>query len=235
MLSGPRKTKFVAQDTSKPCISLTIGTRNYCIHLVFRVGVQIVWQINTFKKTIERCCRICEGEMEQQQEGYGSIISYTNRTHSRWCNHLSGFYITRSLGCWSSSSVWRNFCFKLFYLFIDRYQLNCFVSKIKFWFFSVECIVQSFYLFYALLIVYMFNSGVTRCVLCYLFILCLGVHVSGSICTHHEDHNCKWPCLSERCPKPVPAPMEWHQTIHNVWLFAAVVLLMMGANSTRNV
>jgi hypothetical protein len=28
--------------------------------------------------------------------------------------------------------------------------------------------------------------------------------------------------------------LQWNQTIQNLWLYAAVVLLMMGANSTRN-
>jgi hypothetical protein len=32
LLSGPHNTKSVAHDTSKKCISFTIGTRNNCIH-----------------------------------------------------------------------------------------------------------------------------------------------------------------------------------------------------------
>jgi hypothetical protein len=46
---------------------------------------------------------------------------------------------------------------------------------------------------------------------------------------------CNWPCLSE---KGVPNQylLQWNNTPNhtNIWLYAAVVLLMMGANSTRN-
>jgi hypothetical protein len=36
----------------------------------------------------------------------------------------------------------------------------------------------------------MFNSGSTRCTLYSLFLSSLALHVSGAICTHHQEHNC---------------------------------------------
>jgi hypothetical protein len=38
--------------------------------------------------------------------------------------------------------------------------------------------------------IYMFNSGRTRCTMYSLFISSLVLHVSGAICTHHQEQNC---------------------------------------------
>jgi hypothetical protein len=46
---------------------------------------------------------------------------------------------------------------------------------------------------------------------------------------------CNWPCLSVKVSQTGTCSNGiTHQTIQNLWLYAAVVLLMMGANSTRN-
>jgi hypothetical protein len=37
----------------------------------------------------------------------------------------------------------------------------------------------------------MFNSGPTRCALYSLFLSSLALHISGAICTHHQEHNCR--------------------------------------------
>jgi hypothetical protein len=41
------------------------------------------------------------------------------------------------------------------------------------------------------LVIYMFNSGPTRCTLYSLFLSSLALHVSGAIRTHHQEHNCR--------------------------------------------
>jgi hypothetical protein len=38
---------------------------------------------------------------------------------------------------------------------------------------------------------YMFNSGPTRCTLYTLLLSSLALHVSGAICNHHQEHNCR--------------------------------------------
>jgi hypothetical protein len=40
-------------------------------------------------------------------------------------------------------------------------------------------------------VIYMFNSGPTRCTLYCLSLSSLALHVSGGICTHHQEHNCR--------------------------------------------
>jgi hypothetical protein len=49
-----------------------------------------------------------------------------------------------------------------------------------------------FFMFVVLyiLVIYVFNSGSTRCTLYSLFLSSLALHVSGVICTHHQEHNC---------------------------------------------
>jgi hypothetical protein len=41
-----------------------------------------------------------------------------------------------------------------------------------------------------ILVTYMFNSSPTRCTLYSLFLSSLALHVSGAICTHHQE-NCR--------------------------------------------
>jgi hypothetical protein len=42
-----------------------------------------------------------------------------------------------------------------------------------------------------ILVTYMFNSGPTRCTIFFISSLTtLALHVSGAICTHHQEHNC---------------------------------------------
>jgi hypothetical protein len=41
------------------------------------------------------------------------------------------------------------------------------------------------------LVMYMFYSGQTRCTLYSLFLSSLALRVSGAICTHHQEHNCR--------------------------------------------
>jgi hypothetical protein len=41
-----------------------------------------------------------------------------------------------------------------------------------------------------ILVIYMFNSGPTRCTLYSLFLSSLTLHVLGAICNHHYKHNC---------------------------------------------
>jgi hypothetical protein len=40
-----------------------------------------------------------------------------------------------------------------------------------------------------ILVIYMFNSGPTRCKLYSLFLSSLALNVSGAFCTHHQEHN----------------------------------------------
>jgi hypothetical protein len=40
-------------------------------------------------------------------------------------------------------------------------------------------------------VIYMLNLGPTRCTLFSLFLSSLALHVSGAICTHHQEHNCR--------------------------------------------
>jgi hypothetical protein len=50
-----------------------------------------------------------------------------------------------------------------------------------------------------LLGIHMFNSGPTRYTLYSLFVSSLALHVSGAICTHHQEHNCRvQPCVVYR-------------------------------------
>jgi hypothetical protein len=55
----------------------------------------------------------------------------------------------------------------------------------------------SFFLMFVvpyILVTYMFNSSPTRCttyiILFISFLTTLAVHVSGAICTHHQEYNC---------------------------------------------
>jgi hypothetical protein len=40
-----------------------------------------------------------------------------------------------------------------------------------------------------MMVIYMFNSGPTRSTLYSLFLSSLALHVSGAICTHHQEQN----------------------------------------------
>jgi hypothetical protein len=69
-----------------------------------------------------------------------------------------------------------------------------------------------------ILVIYMFNSDPTRCTLYSIFLSSVTDRASSVRVSQ-----------TSTCSTGIT-----HQTIHNLWLYAAVVLLMMGANSTRN-
>jgi hypothetical protein len=96
-----------------------------------------------------------------------------------------------------------------------------------------------FFMFVVLyiLVTYMFNSSPTRCTMYTRFFLyfltTLALHVSGANCMVIFRMTDRAKVL--RCPKTrTCSDGIIHQTIQNLWLYTVVVLLMMGANSTRN-
>jgi hypothetical protein len=75
---------------------------------------------------------------------------------------------------------------------------------------------------------------------CILYFALFALHVSGAVCTHHQEHKLQSTAMLKVWGCPSQYLLQWINqllTYHNHWYIGCTqqfVLLMMRANSTRN-